>query len=285
MPRLSHDKLPLKRSLSREYAISIIVMAIILLASTAGIMYRNVMYPIEKLSVGYVATDLLNIVVGLPILLVSMWLTQRGKLTGLLCWPGALFYVLYVYTSYLALPMSLLLVPHIILIALSAYTLVAIVVSIDCEAVRQRLDGAIPAKTTGSILASIGVLIVAYQTVKIVGAVINQTPLDSMERVQWIYEMVVGGPALIVGGYLLMRRKALGYVAGAGLLLMCSVLFIGVIPAMVFQALAADTPIDAIGILVVLFAGMLCFVPFALYLRGVAKTDRACATEWMDENT
>ena len=29
-------------------------------------------------------------------LLVSMWLTRRGKLIGLLCWPGALFYVLYV---------------------------------------------------------------------------------------------------------------------------------------------------------------------------------------------
>ena len=243
-----------------------------IVASTAGIMYRTVMYPTEKLSVGLVSTDFLNLVVGLPILLVSMWLTRRGKLAGLLCWPGALFYVLYIYTSYLAVPMSLLLIPHIILIVLSAYSIAAIVASIDSAAVRQRLDSAIPARSTGCILISIGVLVFAYQIVKIVAGLISQTPPDSMELVQWIDDLVVGSPALLIGGYLLLRRRALGYVAGAGLLLMCSMLFIGVIPAMVFQALAADTPIDVIGILVVFFSSMICFIPFVLFLRGVAKT-------------
>ena len=93
-----------------------------------------------------------------------------------------------------------------------------------------------------------------------------------MELVQWIDDLVVGSPALLVGGYLLLRRKALGYVAGAGLLLMCSMLFIGVIPAMVFQALSADTSIDVIGILIVLISSMVCFIPFVLFVRGVAKT-------------
>ncbi|MBU8922373.1 MAG: hypothetical protein KOO63_11205, partial [Bacteroidales bacterium] len=60
----------------------------------------------------------------------------------------------------------------------------------------------------------------------------------------------------------------------AGLLLLCSVLFIGVIPAMVFQACAADVPIDVRGILVVFFSGMICFIPLALFLRGVAKTGK-----------
>jgi hypothetical protein len=33
--------------------------------------------------------------IGLPILRGSMGLARRGKLLGLLLWPGALFYVLY----------------------------------------------------------------------------------------------------------------------------------------------------------------------------------------------
>ena len=270
--KLPSGLLPITRSLTLEYANSFVVAIIMVVASTVGIMYRSVIYPTEKLSIGFVSTDLLNLVVGLPVLLVSMWLTRRGKLAGLLCWPGALFYVLYIYTSYLALPVSVLLIPHIFLIILSAYSIIGIIVSINCDAVRQRLSGVIPAKTTGGILTSIAILVIVYQIISIITVLINQTTPDNVALVQWIDDLVVGSPALLVGGYLLLRRKALGYVAGAGLLLMCSVLFIGVIPAMVFQALSADTPIDVIGILIVLISGMVCFIPFVLFVRGVAKT-------------
>ncbi|MEE9573174.1 MAG: hypothetical protein V3W20_09015 [Candidatus Neomarinimicrobiota bacterium] len=270
--KLPSGLLPITRSLTLEYVISIVVSIIMVMASIVGILYSNVTYPTEKLSIGFISTDLLNLVVGLPVLLVSMWLTRKGKLTGLLCWPGALFYVLYIYTSYLAIPVSVLIIPYIFLITLSAYSIIRIIVSINGDAVRQRLNGVIPAKTTGSILTSIAVLVIVYQIVRIVTVLINQTTPDNLELVQWIDDLAVGSPALLIGGYLLLRRKALGYVAGAGLLLMCSLLFIGVIPAMVFQALSADTPIDVIGILIVLISGMVCFIPFVLFVKGVAKS-------------
>ena len=270
--KLPSGLLPITRSLTLEYVISIVISIIMVVASIAGILYSSVIYPTEKLSIGFISTDLLNLVVGLPVLLVSMCLTRRGKLTGLLCWPGALYYVLYIYTSYLAIPVSVLLILHIFLITLSAYSIFRIIVSINGEAVRQRLNGVIPAKTTGYILVSIAILVIVYQIVRIVTVLINQTIPDNLELVQWIDDLVVGCPALLIGGYLLLRRKALGYVAGAGLLLMCSLLFIGVIPAMVFQALSAGKPIDVIGILIVLISGMVCFIPFVLFMRGAAKS-------------
>lgn len=270
--KLPSGVLPITRSLTLEYTISVVIAIIMVMASLVGIMHRSVIYPTEKLSIGFVSTDLLNLFVGLPVLLVSMWLIRRGKLIGLLCWPGALFYVLYIYTSYLAIPVSVLFIPYIILIILSVYSIIGIIVSINGDAVRQRLNGVIPAKTTGCILTSLAILVVVYQIVRIITVLINQTTPDNVELVQWIDDLVVGSPVLLVGGYLLLRRKALGYVTGAGLLLMCSVLFIGVIPAMVFQTLSADMPIDVIGILIVLISGMVCFVPFVLFVRGVAKT-------------
>lgn len=36
-----------------------------------------------------------NLVVGMPLLLGSMWLTRRGSFAGLLLWPSAHFYVLH----------------------------------------------------------------------------------------------------------------------------------------------------------------------------------------------
>jgi pilus assembly protein TadC len=43
---------------------------------------------------GFLAQDALAIVLGLPILLGSIWLARRGSLIGMLPWPGALIYLL-----------------------------------------------------------------------------------------------------------------------------------------------------------------------------------------------
>ncbi len=188
IPRPSVAPLPLKHSLAREYTVSVAIAVLMSLASTAGIVYREVFYPIDELTVGFIATDVLNLAVGLPILLVSMWLTRRGHLVGLLCWPGALLYVLYIDTSYMALPLRVLLIPHILLIALSSYSVIAVIVNINGDAVRQRIREAVPVKTTGYILTSIAVFVIAYQIVSIATSLINKAPPDRMELVQWIVE-------------------------------------------------------------------------------------------------
>ena len=89
--------LPIKRDLTLAYLMSGIVALIMSVASVAGLLYGSHIYPASQVS-SNTGTDALNLVVGLPILLVSMWLARRGSLIGLLCWPGALFYILYVYT-------------------------------------------------------------------------------------------------------------------------------------------------------------------------------------------
>ena len=201
---LSAAPLPLKHGLAREYAVSVAIAALMFLASIAGIVCREVFYPIDELSAGFVATDVLNLAVGLPILVVSMWLTRKGHLVGLLCWPGALLYVLYIYVSYLALPMRVLLIPHMLLIALSTYSVIAVIVNINGDAVRQQIREAVPVKTTGYILTSIAVSVIAYQIVSIATSLINKTPPDEMKLVQWIDDLVIGCPAILGGGYLLL---------------------------------------------------------------------------------
>jgi len=266
--------LPLTYNLAHLYSLSAAIAVLMAIASTAGILFPSVLYPSEKLRIGFVATDALNLIAGLPILLTSMWLTRRGLLAGLLCWPGALLYTLYVYISYMALPMSAFLVPHMVLVALSAYSTIAIIARIDCHSVRDQLDDAVPARTTGWILTVVAIAVMTYQIVNMVSTLSGQVPPSSMDLVQWIDDLLIGSPAVLAGGYLLLRRKPLGYATGAALLLMCSLLFVGVIPAMVLQALSVNTPIDLIGILVVLVTGMVCFMPFGLYVRGVAQSDR-----------
>lgn len=269
------DRLPITRDLTLAYVFSLVVALIMTTASTIGIIYRSVIYPTEEMSMVFVSNDMLNLVLGLPILLGSMWLARRGNLIGLLCWPGALFFVLYIYTAYLlGIPLNALFLLYLILVTLSVYTIIGIVTSIDGDAVYQRLTGVVPVRTAGGILAGIAILFAVYQIVNIITALINQRPVDSIELAQWIDDLAVGSPALLVGGFLMLRRKTLGYVAGMGLLLLCSILFLGVIPYMVVQPLLSDSPIDVIGILIVLVIGSVSFIPFALFVRG-ALSDRS----------
>jgi hypothetical protein len=163
------------------------------------------------------AQDALSLVAGLPILLGSLWLARRGSLIGLLLWPGALFYVLYSYALYLV---SALFLPYLALVAVSAYTTIGLVASVDGEAVRQRLAGVVPARTVGGILVGLALLTLAQDAGgAVVTALAGGAPVAPLAQHVWIVDLAVEVPAVLVGGVLLWRREALGYVAGAGLLL------------------------------------------------------------------
>jgi len=268
-------RLPITRDLTLAYLASLAIALLMLITSVAGLFYRTVVYP-DRLSLSLAATDAVNLTVGLPILLGSLWLARCGKLIGLLCWPGTLFFVLYNYATYIvAVPFNALFLAYLALVTLSAYTLIGVVTSVDGAAVRRRLGDAVPARTAGGILAGIALLSAVRQIAVIVTALTSQTPVTTPEVAQWIADLAVGMPPLLVGGFLLWRREALGYVAGVGLLLVGSMLFIGLIPVMVFQALASASPIDVVGIVIVLVMGLICFIPFALFVRGAVLDRRA----------
>lgn len=266
------DRLPVTRDLTLAYMLSLVVALIMAVASVVGLLYRTIIYPADELLLAFAPNDVLNLVVGLPILLGSMWLARRGQVIGLLCWPGALFYVLYNYVIYVvSVPFDVLFLPYLVLVTLSAYTIIGLVASIDGEAIRQRLGDIAPAKTSGGILVGLAILIIMRQIALIVTALTSQSPVGTLELAAWIDDFTVACPALLVGGFLLWRREALGYVVGAGLLLQYGVLAIGLIPIMVFQALVTATPIDVAGIVVLLVMGAVCFAPFAFFVRGAAS--------------
>jgi len=261
--------LPITRNLTLAFALSLIVALIMTVASVIGLLYQTVIYPTDELLLSFAPSDVFNLAVGLPVLLGSMWLTRRGKLSGLLSWPGALFYVLYMYVPYaIGVPFNVLFLPYLTLVALSAYTLIGVVASIDGKLVRQRLTGFVPARTSAGILVSLAILIIVRQTALIVTALAEQTPVDALEIPVWIADFTVAIPPLLIVGIQLWRRQVLGYVAGAGLLLGYGVLALSLIPFFVWQARYTAAPIDVTGIAAILIMAALCFIPWAFFVRG-----------------
>ncbi len=264
-------RLPITRDLTLAYEFSLVIALIVAVASVIGLLYQTSIYPTKELLKTFVSNDVVNLFIGLPILLGSLWLARRGKLMGLLFWPGALFYVLYNYIVYvLGMPLTLVSLLYLALVTLSAYTMYNLVVSIDGKAVQQRLTGAVPERFAGGVLIGLGTLFFLRVISVMVNALINQTPVAATELALHITDFVIT-PAWVIGGILLWRRQALGYVTGAGLLFQASMLFIGLIILMLLQPLLTAAPLILADVIVIFVMGLVCFIPFALFVRGVAS--------------
>jgi hypothetical protein len=262
-------------NLTLLYALSILIAIVMAAASILGLVDRAVIYPTEDLLQSFLPTDIVNLLIGLPILLGSMGLARRGRFIGLLCWPGALFYVLYTYIVYvLAMPLSLAFLLHLTLLMLSAYTLIGLVASIDGQAVQQQLTGRVPERVAGGVLAGLGLLFSVRVVGVLVSALASQTPVAGTEVAPLVSDFVIA-PCLVVGGVLLWRRNALGYVTGLGLLFQASMLFVGLIVVLLVQPFLTEATFVLTDVVVVLVLGLICFVPFALFVRGVVSSRRS----------
>lgn len=262
-----------RSSLTPVYVFSLVIAILMAAVSIAGLVYGTSIYPTNALLRSFVPNDVVNLLIGLPIVLGSMELARRGHLIGLICWPGALFYVVYNYLVYVfAMPLNLAFVLHLGLVTLSLYTLVGLLTSIDTKAVQQGLAGKVHERINGGILAGLGLVFLLRVIGVMVGALTRQTPMAETELAVNITDFLVT-PAWIVGGILLWQRRAFGYVAGLGLLFQASMLFMGLIAFLLLQPILTTAPFALTDVVVVSIMGLICFVPFGLSVRGVfAKT-------------
>ncbi len=265
-------KLPVTHNLKLGYLFSLLIAVMTAVASIAGLLYPNDIYPTDELRQSFLANDVVNLFIGLPILLFSMWLAWRGRLIGLLLWPGAIFYGLYNYLVYLfGMPLNVMYLLYLAIVALSIYTTIGLVAGIDGEVVKGRLSGHVPERFAGGVLIVLGLSFFLRVIVEIVGALIDQVAIPETELALLVTDFLIS-PAWVIGGLLLWRRQALGYVSGTGLLFQASMLFIGLIMLMLLQPLLTSTPLALIDIVVVFVMGLVCFIPFGLFVRGVVKS-------------
>jgi hypothetical protein len=165
---------------------------------------------------GFLGQDAFNLLVGVPLLLGSLWLARRGSLVGLLFLPGTLFYALYWYVLYLTgAPFSVLFLVYVPLVTLSAFTIIGVVSSTDGEEVRRRLSASVPARAIGALLVVLGLLTLAQDTTgALVTALADDAPADPAARPVWISDLALQAPAVIVGGAAMASSAA--WVCGRG---------------------------------------------------------------------
>ena len=251
------------------FAGSLAIAALMILACAIGLVRPTVIYPTTDMLRGSLPTDLVNFL-GMPVLLISIWFARRGSLVGLLLWPGVLLYLLYHDIVFLlARPLSVLFLFHLVLAAINFYAMASLLLSVDGTTVQQRLAGRVAEKVGSGVLMGLGVLFFVWAVAVMITALIKRSPIDASELAVRCTDVLLS-PSWIIGGLLLWRRKALGYVVGLGLWFQASMLFIGLIALFVLQSLIFRDHIRTGDVLVIFAMGLFCIVPFAFFARGAA---------------
>jgi len=150
------------------------------------------------------------------------------------------------------------------------YTLIALVASIDGKAVQQRLSGGVPERFAGGVLAGLGLLFFLRVIGVMVGALTSGNPLTEAELAVNISDFLTT-PAWVIGGILLWKRSEFGYVCGLGLLFQGSMLFVALIIFLLLQPLLTSPPFAIADVVVIAVMGLICFIPFGMFVRGAVK--------------
>lgn len=72
-------------------------------------------------------------------------------------------------------------------------------------------------------------------------------------------------------GVFLWRGAKIGYIVGLGLLFQARMLFIGLIIYMMLGPVMTGLPIALVDVVVIYTMGLICYIPFALYVRAVVS--------------
>jgi hypothetical protein len=264
---------PIKRNLSLAYLASIVVALVMTIASLAGLIWGTTIYPMidMRLFPLFVGQDALNLIVGLPLLLGSIWLARRGSLIGLLLWPGALFYVAYDYGYYvLGAPINWFFLAYIGLVTVSMYAAIAVVVSNDADTIRERFPGNVPRRAVGGFLAGLAVLFTTLWTALNVSAMASGTPLDDVARVVTIMDLTMQLPALFIGGILLWQGASIAYVVAPGLLLQAAAYLAGLSAITVLQEILIGVPMEPVAVIPGFIVAAACLVFIGAFVREAA---------------
>jgi hypothetical protein len=221
--------LPTAREPGVVSVLSVAIASLLLVTSAAGLLFgtRGFYQPDPATMPTFIGQDALSLVVGLPLLIGSMRLAQRGSLRGLLLWAGALFYFAYSYSYYVLSPeFNALYVAYLAIVSMSLYGLLALLFSVNVEGVKGRFATRTPVHLIGGFMMVMALLLGVKWVGGILGALQAGVTPAHKDIVVWSLDLVIALPALFWAGAWLWRRQPLGFVA-AGLMLLKAA-FVGI---------------------------------------------------------
>lgn len=196
--------------------------------------------------------DLVTLVVGLPLLVISTFFAFRNSLRGRLLLAGTLGFFLYTYMSMASLASyNALFLVYVSIFGLSLYAFIMCMMSFNLSTLPQAFSERLPRKWIVGLMFIVGGFLLIAWLGRIVPPLIQkQTPILENTTTLVIQFMDLGliVPLAFLGGFLLLRRNAWGYLLSSVMLTKGVTLGLGV-SAMAINMARVGVP-ESLGIMI-----------------------------------
>lgn len=207
-----------------------------------------------------IAQDYVTLLMGIPALLIAWWGARRGSLRHRLLLGGVLGYFFVTYLFYTAMGMyNELFLVYVTLLGLSFFALLATLLSVEPASLPDRFSAAAPTRFTGGFLQINAVLIALLWLSVVVPPLLDGTIYPA--ALQHYTTLIVQGfdlglllPLSFVAGWLLVRRRPLGYLAGTVYIVFLAILMTALVAKLLAMARTGVSVVPAIFIIPVLMA-------------------------------
>lgn len=205
--------------------------------------YGRGLYKNESISMASqaIAQDIVTLCLGVPILILALALARKGLLKGRLLLAGMLGYFLYTYASYSFYAMyNSLFLAYVALMSASFFAFTLTMMSFNIEQMNRSFNPKLPVKFIGGVLIFVAVL-VALMWLKRILSPIGAVPEGLEHYTTLIIQALDLGfiiPAAILGGILIIKRKAFGYLLSSVIIVKEAALLTVIIAMLISQKAA-----------------------------------------------
>lgn len=222
--------------------------------------------------------DIVTLFVGLPLLVISVWLAFRGSLRGQLLLTGTLGYFLYTYmSSAMLIAYNALFLIYVAVFALSLYAFILSMMSFDLSTLSQHFSDQLPRKWIAGLLFGIA----AFLSLAWLGRIAQPLLQNGIPALENTTTMVIQAmdlglivPLALIAGVLLLHRSAWGYLL-ASIFVMKAITLGLAVSAMAINMAVVGVP-DSLGIMVpFLVITIVNMVVAVLLLRNVTTQQSA----------
>jgi hypothetical protein len=224
-------------------------------------------------------TDAVTLFVSIPLLLVGFLSYRRGSLRGSIFLIGVLLYFLYVGVTYTfsALFNSLFLV-YTALFSASLFALIIALTTFDTQNLANKVTSNMPHRGIAIFMFVAGLGTLFLWLSELIGPLMTgQAPANLGQYTTMFthgFDSAVITPATVITGIYLLKRKPLGYLLAAPLLILCTLIGIVVIGQTISQTLAGF--VFPIGVYIGMIGSWVVMGAFAVgltvrFFRNVAE--------------
>ncbi len=244
-------------------------LSIVLATTGLGTFWPGI-YWREKSAAGGVASDIVDLFVVVPLLVVSTILARRGSLRGLLVWTGTLGFLVYNFMIYaFSVRFNPMFLAYCTVLGLSFYGLMTVREFLSPDEIAKTFSHGAPRRSIAVTFLFLAVTTAAGELKDIVAAIRSgQIPPSIIETGQTtdpihVLDLCFLLPALVIAAVLLLRRTEAGFVMAPVLsvvLILISLEVVTIFVVLIRSGLATDwSPAISFAVGGALVAALLCW--------------------------